>query len=281
MEVPVLLVDGNNLLFRAAHGFGAAPILSRDQARDLTGAFGFFTLLRAAIRDEVPAPPEVVVAFDVEGGSAARKLADPAYKANRPDDPAARRPLLSLPDVKAGLEMYGIGWVEPDGAEADDVIATLVHASHGRDRLVMSMDKDFYQLLDLPRVRVLNTALRPGDRLVGADRVHARHGVSPSQWACFRALSGDPSDNIPGVSGIGPKTAAALLAGGLSVHDLPESGRLTGAKGTRVRDQFDQLLAWREIIELRTDVPLPRTLTGSPSPFLPPAAEVLDKLDLW
>ncbi|MBO2453377.1 flap endonuclease [Actinomadura barringtoniae] len=280
MNVPLLLVDGNNLVFRAAHGF-PTPILSRDQTRDLTGVFGFFAILRAAVRDELGAAPEVVVVFDGRNGSAARRAADPDYKANRPDDEEARRPLLALPDVKQGLELYGLDWIEIDDAEADDVIATLVHAAAGRDRLIMSMDKDFYQFLDLPGVRVLNTARRPGERVIGPEQVRARHGVDPAQWVCFRALSGDPSDNIPGVMGIGPKTAAKLLAGGLSVHDLPASGRLTGAKGRRVQEDFEQLLAWRALIEARIDVPLPRVLTGLPSPTLPSPAEIIDKLDLW
>lgn len=280
MEVPLLLVDGHNLVFRAAYGF-PAPIFSRDKTRDLTGTFGFFALLRVAIRDEISKPPEVLVVFDGQEGSAARKETDDRYKANRPTDEAALKPILALPEVKRGLDAYGISWIEIEDAEADDVIATLVHATPGRDRLIMSMDKDFYQLLDIPGVRVLNTAMRPGNRLIGPDQVRERHHVAPTQWPCFRALCGDPSDNIPGVKGIGEKTAAEVLAGGLSVEDLPESGRLTGAKGQRIRDAFGQVIAWRDMIVVRADVPVPSRPTGSPSPALPAPAEIVEKLGLW
>ncbi|CNG50744.1 DNA polymerase I [Mycobacterium tuberculosis] len=280
MEVPLLLVDGHNLVFRAAYGF-PAPIFSRDKTRDLTGIFGFFALLRVAIRDEISEPPEVLVVFDGQEGSAARKETDDRYKANRPTDEAALKPILALPEVKRGLDAYGISWIEIEDAEADDVIATLVHATPGRDRLIMSMDKDFYQLLDIPGVRVLNTAMRPGNRLIGPDQVRERHHVAPTQWPCFRALCGDPSDNIPGVKGIGEKTAAEVLAGGLSVEDLPESGRLTGAKGQRIRDAFAQVIAWRDMIVVRADVPVPSRPTGSPSPALPAPAEIVEKLGLW
>ncbi|WP_433501568.1 5'-3' exonuclease [Sphaerimonospora sp. CA-214678] len=279
MEVPLLLVDGHNLLWRATFGF-PAPIRSRDKTRDLTGVFGFFALLRVAIRDELPHPPEVIVVFDGEYGSAARQDADAAYKANRVADETTLKPIRALPDVKRGLDAYGIAWMEIDDAEADDVIATLVHHSVARKRLIMSADRDFYQLLT-DDVHVLNTAMHPGKRDIGPAQVIDRYGVTPAQWPCFRALCGDPSDNIPGVHGIGPTTAARLLAGGLALEDLHASGRLTGAKGTRISEAFDQVLAWRALIRTQTDVAVPYRPTGNPSPELPKPAEITEKLELW
>ncbi|MFF3665932.1 hypothetical protein [Microtetraspora malaysiensis] len=91
-DAPLLLVDGHNLVWRAAFGF-PAPIYSRDKTRDLTGVFGFFALLRVAIRDEIPDPPEVIVVFDGEYGSAARKETDPSYKANRVADETMLKPI--------------------------------------------------------------------------------------------------------------------------------------------------------------------------------------------
>ncbi|WP_182883918.1 5'-3' exonuclease [Microbispora sp. H10949] len=279
MEVPLLLVDGHNLVWRATFGF-PAPIYSRDKVRELTGIFGFFALLRVAIRDELSQPPEVVVVFDGEYGSALRKDADSAYKANRPAGEAALKPILALPDVKRGLDAYGIDWLEIDDAEADDVIATLVHHAPCRQRLIMSGDRDFYQLLT-DDVHVLNTAMHPGKRHIGPAHVIERYGVTPAQWPCFRALCGDPSDNIPGVHGIGPTTAARLLTDGLALEDLPSSGRLNGAKGRRIRDSFDQVLAWRALIRTRTDLALSYESSGRPSPQLPKPAEVVEKLGLW
>ena len=103
--VPLLLVDGHNLLFRACFGT-PAQIWSRDEhdKRDLTTQFMFFALLRKGINDELPDWPEVVVVFDGQDGSAQRKDTDPGYKANRPEDAEALKPILALPDVKAGLD---------------------------------------------------------------------------------------------------------------------------------------------------------------------------------
>jgi DNA polymerase I len=217
--VPLLLVDGHNLLFRACFGT-PAQIFSRDPTdkRDITTQFMFFALLRKGINDELGHWPEVMVIFDGQDGAAGRKDTDPLYKATRPASPEALRPILALPDVKTGLDTYGITWIEIDDAEAeaDDVIATLVTAHPSREILIASMDQDYYQLLRDPGpggagVRVLNTAMRPGARLIGPAEVIARYGITPGQYPDFRALCGDASDNIPGVRGVGAKTAATLL----------------------------------------------------------------------
>lgn len=281
--VPLLLVDGHNLLWRAAFGFPAA-ILSRDKTRDLTAEFGFFALLRVAIRDELPEPPEVLVVFDGEHGAAERKGSDADYKANRVIDEAALKPLRAIPHVQRALTAYGIGWIEIDTAEADDVIATLVTTARRqvpeRHVRIMSGDRDFYQLVD-DQVRALNTVMKRGRRHIGPAEVVERYGVTPDQWPDFCALKGDPADNIPGVKGIGEGTAAKLLAGGLHLDQLPTSGRLTGAKKTKVTDTWDQVLAWRELIRMRTDLELPHHPTGQPTRELPKPADVIEKLGLW
>lgn len=116
-DPPLLLVDGHNLLWGATFGF-PAPIYSRDKTRLLTGLFAFFALLRAAIRDDVPgAGPEVIVVFDGEHGTTARKQAHDGYKASRPIDEQALAPLLFLPDVKRGLDHCGIAWIELEYAQ--------------------------------------------------------------------------------------------------------------------------------------------------------------------
>lgn len=280
-QVPLLLVDGHNLLWRAAFGF-PAEIRSRDKTRDLTAPFGFFALLRVAIRDELPAAPEVIVVFDGEHGSAERQDSDADYKANRALDDGARKALEAIPVVQRGLDLYGIAWIEIDSAEADDVIATLISRArrHSQPAWIFSTDRDYYQLLD-DHVRVLNTAMHPGKRHVGPDEVVARYDVRPVQWPCFCALKGDPADNIPGVRGIGAATAARLLAGGLTLDDLPTSGRLTGTKGQLIQKQWQQVLAWRDLVRMRTDLSLELDPTGDPSPDLPKPAEVIEKLELW
>ncbi|GIG02099.1 hypothetical protein Cci01nite_71920 [Catellatospora citrea] len=279
--VPLLLVDGHNLLWGGTFGF-PAPIYSRDKTRLLTGLFAFFALLRVAIREDVPGgQPEVLVVFDGEHGGADRKETHEGYKASRPADDAALLPLQFLPDVKRGLNLVGISWAEMEHAEADDVIATIVSRTPPpRPILMMTRDKDYYQLID-DRVVVLNTKFRAGQRLVTPAEVFRRHAVTPAQWADFRALSGDPADEIPGVHGIGATTAAKLLAEGLSLDELPASGRLASGRGRHVAEQFELALKWRNMIRLQTDLDVPCTPTGEPSPLLPKPADLVEELGLW
>ena len=276
----LLLVDGHNLLWSATFGF-PAPIYSRDKTRLLTGLFAFFALLRAAIRDDVPGPaPEVAVVFDGEHGAAGRKQDHDGYKGSRPVDEQAMLPLQFLPDVKRGLDTCGIAWVEREDAEADDVIATLANATSPRRVVIMSRDRDFYQLVT-DWVVVLNTRFHAGRKLVTPAEVYERHQVTPGQWPDFRALAGDPADDIPGVRGIGAKTAAGLLAGGLGLEDLPASGRLATGRGRVVAGQLDLALKWRDMIRLNASLDVTWRPTGRPSPPLPTAGEVVQTLGLW
>jgi len=280
--VPLLLVDGHNLLWRAWFGF-PARIHSRDKRRDLTGVFGFFALLRVAVR-ELPGPPEIAVVFDGEHAWDTRTRLDPAYKAHRRTDADAMAPIRALADVTRGLELLAIRQVCIDTAEADDVIATLARRSrrpHRREVWIMSTDRDFYQLVD-PWTRILNTARHPGHRIIDHSAIERRHGVRADRWCDRVSLVGDPSDGIRGVYGVGPITAARLLAGHLAVEQLPGSGRLTGAVGARIRREFPNVLRCKQLARLRSDIAVPqRILTGHPNATLPPAPAVLDRLDLW
>ncbi|GLZ37897.1 5'-3' exonuclease H3TH domain-containing protein [Actinokineospora sp. NBRC 105648] len=283
LNVPLLLVDGHNLLWRGAFGF-PSPVMSRNKTRDLTAEFAFFALLRVAIREEFTNQPEVLVVFDGEHGSAERQDTDADYKANRVLDDAALKPIRAIPHVQKALTTHDLAWIELEYAEADDVIATLVRhtqrAEPDRPVRIMSGDRDFYQLLT-DHVHVLNTAMRPGHRHIGPDQVFTRYKVTPRQWPDFCALKGDASDNIPGVTGIGPGTAATLLADGLRLEHLPDSGRLTGTKGRAVSAAWEQVLGWRDLVTMRTDLTLPIAPTGQPSRTLPPPGEIIDSLGLW
>ncbi|MGW2539690.1 5'-3' exonuclease [Kitasatospora sp. NPDC001574] len=278
---PLLLVGGFNVLWAGTFGF-PAPIFSRDKARELTGLFAFFALLRATVRDDLDVEaPEVLVVFDGEHGTAQRVAADGEYKANREATPEALKPLQFLTPVKDGLDLHGIRWIEVDNAEADDVIATLAtRAAPSRPVRIMSRDADYYQLLT-DQVKIVNRSHKGTRRLVTAAEVVERYGVTPEQWPDFRALTGDSADNILGVKGVGPKIAAGLLREGLRLDALPGSGRLSGAKGRAITGAWDDVLRWRDLIAVRRDLALPLAPSGQASPALPKPADVVEKLGLW
>lgn len=274
MTTPLMLVDGHNLLHRAAFGF-PARIRSRS-GRDITLVFGFFALMRAAART-LTEPISLVVVFDGEDGAAQRRSLYPDYK---PAVSGDEEVFADLPRIRDGLRLLGVPYLQHDGHEADDVITTLIaNQDAGRRCLIMSTDQDFYQLLD-DHVVVLNSARRVDKRIVTARDVIDRFGVHPSQWCDYRALTGDKSDNIPGVPGVGAVTAARLLGGSAVLEDLSGLGRLTGHLGQRIRDQWDQVLKWRWLIRLRHDLPLVSVKADRPV-LLPLAAEIVGQLDMW
>ncbi|GGJ75534.1 hypothetical protein GCM10010123_01880 [Pilimelia anulata] len=278
-DVPFLLVDGHNLLWRAALGF-PAEIRSRDRARVLTGLFGFFALLRVAIRDEIDGDPEVLVVFDGQHGNSGRLSVDAGYKAQRPTGAAALTPITYLPSVKDGLNRHHIPWIELDQVEADDVIATLTAGNPDRETLIMSADRDYYQLIN-DRIRVLNTAMRSGGRHIDATAVHTRYRVWPRQWPDFRALVGDPADNIRGIRGIGAGTAAMLLVDGLTLDALPASGRLEHGRGRLVAADYELACKYRDMIRLNTAVDLTYQPTGRSALPLPAPRDIVETLGLW
>jgi DNA polymerase-1 len=270
----LVLVDGTNLLWRAAYGF-PARVMTRD-SRDVTAPFGFFALLRKALR-ELECPAECLVIFDSETGWVGRQERYAAYKRHRLELDCA--PLVWLPDIQQGLTGLGISWQESGDWEADDVIATIASRTRTREVLIMSTDRDFHQLLG-PRVSQLNTA-RSTRRIVTDLDVRERYLIAPGQWCDYVAMVGDRSDGIPGIRGIGRVRAAELLAGGLQLEDLPHSGRLDSHHGRRLGDQFEQALCWRDLVRLRTRVRPVLATRRRTTPELPLAAAVVERLGIW
>ncbi|GJF32590.1 hypothetical protein KNE206_52900 [Kitasatospora sp. NE20-6] len=279
---PLFIVDGFNVLWAGTFGF-PAPIFSRDKQRELTGLFAFFALLGATLRDDVDTdPPEVVVVFDGQSGTGERVAADADYKANREQTPEALKPLQFLQSVKNGLDLAQLPWVEMEDQEADDVIATLAtRAATTRPVRIMSRDADFYQLLTDPNIKIINRSRAATRRLITADEVTDRYGVTPQQWPAYRALTGDPADNIPGVKGVGPKIAAGLLADGMTLDGLPASGRLQGARGATITANWRNVLRWHSMITVKRDLTVPYALTGTAGPRPPKATDIVEKLGLW
>ena len=220
----LLLVDGHAYAYRAFH---AIRELRSPAGHPTNAIYGFVKMLekmRAAV-----APTHWLVVWD--GGLSAERLAVlPEYKAQRPDMPAALR--SQLDEIVSYLAAAGIAGYRADGIEADDYIATLARrAAADWDVVIASADKDFMQLVSA-RIGLLN----PNDKtgvIWGREQVLAKTGVVPEQVADWLALMGDAVDNIPGVPGVGPKTAAELLKQFGSVADL--LARLAEVKSERLR----------------------------------------------
>ncbi|GCE23296.1 5'-3' exonuclease [Dictyobacter kobayashii] len=275
--VPLVVVDGHNLLFRAAFGF-PAPIKSRSGV-DRTAVFGFFAIARKAALEIGDA--EWVVFFDGIQGTASRLAENEQYKAQRIlKDPTI---FTAMPDIKAGLDALQIRWLELETCEADDLISTLIthEAKNEREIYIMSTDKDFYQLVS-QTTRILNTARKREQWIVQHEDILTQFGVVPAQWCDFRALTGDASDNIEGIAGIGPRTAARLLANGLQLEELAASGRLSQALEKKVLEGWEKIQLNRRLLKMRHIAdPMLSTLTTGTTSSWPPAKDVLRQLQLW
>ena len=203
----ILLLDGNSLAYRA---FFALPTDMATASGQVTNAvFGFTSMLVNLLKDH--RPDGLAVAFDRPEPTFRHEMV-PDYKANRADAPDILRQQMGL--VRRVVEALGIPLLEVPGYEADDIIATL--ATQARDRgdevVVVTGDRDTFQLVEDPHVRVLYNRRGVSDYvLLDEAGVRQRTGVAPSSYPEYAALRGDPSDNLPGVPGVGEKTAAKLL----------------------------------------------------------------------
>lgn len=204
----LLIVDGSNLLFQMFYGM-PARITGKD-GKAIQGTLGFVGALLKIIRRI--GPTHVAVLFDGECSNERKKI-EPNYKANRVDYSQMEEediPFSQLPDIYAALDHLGIRHQETTVCEADDWIAGYAKTGgEGQSVIIVSQDSDFFQLIG-ERVSVLRYR---GEKSVRCDPLYLRErfGIEPEQYAAFKSLTGDTADNIPGVKGIGPKTAAALL----------------------------------------------------------------------
>ncbi|MDH4170835.1 MAG: DNA polymerase I [Acidimicrobiia bacterium] len=203
----LMLIDGNSLTYRA---FFALPTDLATASGQVTNAvFGFTSMLINLLRDH--RPDGVVIAFD-RPEPTFRHDRLPDYKANRDAAPDILRQQMGL--VREVVEALAIPTIEQVGFEADDLIATL--ATRGRDRgddvIVVTGDRDAYQLVEDPHIKVLYNKRGVSDyALYDEAGIHERTGVVPSDYVLYAAMRGDKSDNLPGVPGVGEKTAAKLV----------------------------------------------------------------------
>jgi len=203
----LLLIDGNNLFHRAYH---AMPPLTTKDGTVVNAVYGFTNMLLKAI--EQVKPDFVACAFDTAAATF-RHVAFEKYKAQRPPPPPDLYP--QLPIVKNVLRAFDVPYFEKEGYEADDLLASIACDSQVmRDKLqviILSGDRDVLQLVDgYIKVQMPGWNLS-SVTLFGSAEVKEKYGITPAQMVDYKSLTGDPSDNVPGVAGIGPKTAAQLL----------------------------------------------------------------------
>ncbi len=207
MTKKVMLIDGNSLTYRA---FFALPTDLATASGQVTNAvFGFTSMLVNLLRDHQP--DRIVVAFDRPEPTFRHKQVD-TYKAGRKETPDIL--IQQFPLVRQVLDVLNIPSIEQIGIEADDILATLATRARdqGDDVIVVSGDRDVYQLVEDPHIKVLYN-LRGVSEYAFYDEaaIFEKCGVTPKDYVKFAALRGDKSDNLPGVMGVGEKTAAKLI----------------------------------------------------------------------
>jgi len=250
----LMLLDVYGLVYRA---FFALPPLTTTKGVAINAVYGFTMMLRKLIAEEKPT--HVIACFD-KGLPAERVAQYKAYKAQRQETPDDLR--SQFPLVRRVLEAYAIPIAEYDGKEADDVIATLAREAEedGFETLIVTGDLDLLQLVD-DHTTVLATRRGISD-LTRYDvaAVRERFGLEPAQLLDYRALKGDPSDNLPGIPGIGEKTAVKLLQAAGTLDNLLAHPELAGSEklANLIRTYADQARVCRDVSRLDRSVSISR-----------------------
>jgi len=251
LDADLFLVDGNNLAYRAF--FALPEELATSEGFSTNALLGFTNMLFKLLADY--RPKGVAVAWDTRPVHRTELLE--TYKVERKPMPDLLRE--QFPQFRPIVEAFGYRNLEFEGWEADDVIATLAHrADEARIRTcVVSTDRDAFQLVS-ENVCLMMTPRGVSDvHVYTPERVEARLGISPDKVPDFIGLKGDPSDNIPGVPGIGDKTAGQLVAQYGSLESVLEHvDELTPARRKAVQEHADQTLAAKELATMRRDLEL-------------------------
>lgn len=254
-QAPLVLVDGSSYLYRAFH---ALPPLTTSKGLPTGAVKGVLNMLKS-LRKQYPDSPFAVV-FDAKGGTFRDDLYA-EYKANRPSMPDDMR--VQIEPLHASVIALGFPLLCVDGVEADDVIGTLARSSAAADRpvVISTGDKDMAQLVD-GHITLVNTMTGSAMDVAG---VKEKFGVAPEQIIDYLALMGDSSDNIPGVPGIGPKTASGLLVGvngGLTELyaqlDIVPTLPIRGAKTlpAKLEEHKEMAFLSYQLATIKVDVPL-------------------------
>jgi DNA polymerase-1 len=254
----LVLLDGHSLAFRA---FYALPTdLSTPNGTITNAVFGFTSMLVKLLGDE--RPDYIAVAFDTAAPTFRNDL-DPDYKANRKETPDVFR--AQMPLIREVLDTLKIPVLEVEGVEADDVIASLAEraADKGIDTVIVTGDRDTYQLVRDPHLKVLYNRRGVSDYVLYDEAgIFERTGVTPAQYPDYAALRGDTSDNLPGVPGIGEKTAAKLISTYGNLEGIFENlDALPPKQRQNLGDARERALLNRTMSVLRRDVDVDVDLT--------------------
>ena len=244
------LVDGSSYLYRAFH---ALPNLTNSRGEPTGALLGVANMLKRLLNEDNP--DYIAVVFDAKGPTFRHELY-PEYKANRPPMPAELRQQVEA--ILDFTRMLGLPLLQVDGVEADDVIGTLAAAAEkaGMNCVISTGDKDMAQLVT-DHTTLTNTMTNTDMDRGG---VKAKFDVTPEQFVDFLALTGDTSDNIPGVEKCGPKTAAKWLGTWGSLDEVIDHADDVGGKiGENLRASLEQLPLSRELARIRKDLDLERT----------------------
>ncbi|WP_062747011.1 DNA polymerase I [Erwinia persicina] len=270
-ENPLILVDGSSYLYRAYHAF---PPLTNSAGEPTGAMYGVLNMLRSLLLQYKPS--HVAVVFDAKGKTFRDELFE-EYKSHRPPMPDDLR--AQIEPLHAMVKAMGLPLLAVSGVEADDVIGTLALAAEktGKPVLISTGDKDMAQLVS-PNITLINTM---NNAILGPDEVVEKYGIPPSLIIDFLALMGDSSDNIPGVAGVGEKTAQALLQGLGGVKDIYDNLdkvatlMFRGAKTMAAKLEQNKEMAFLsyQLATIKTDVEL--ELTSEQLTVEEPAVEEL------
>lgn len=247
------VIDGNSLMHRAFHA--VPPTMNAPDGRPTNAIFGFLNMFLKMI--DAFNPDGVVVAFD-KGKPRVRMEMLPQYKAQRPPmDPDLH---AQFPMIKELLAALNVPILQSEGWEGDDILGTMARLGEqaGCDMLLVTGDRDMYQLVT-EHVNVVSTRKGLSDVAImtpeSVDDLY--HGITPALVPDFYGLKGDMSDNIPGVPGIGPKKASALIAQYGSLDEvIAHADEVKGKMGENLRAHIDDALLSRKVATIRTDAPV-------------------------
>ncbi|MFQ5563268.1 MAG: DNA polymerase I [Parvularculaceae bacterium] len=254
-DIRLYLVDGSGYLFRAYFALGRSGALTRSDGTPVGAVLGFSNMLNKLLTDmqDEHDPTHLAVIFDHSGKSFRNEIY-PDYKGNRPEAPEDLIPQFPL--VREATRAFNVPCIEVEGFEADDIIATYARMAEeqGGEVVIISSDKDLMQLVG-DRISLFDTMK---NKRIGREEVIEKFGLGPEHVIDIQALAGDSSDNVPGVPGVGVKTAAQLIEEYGDLETLLE--RADEIKQNKRRENLiefaDQARLSKELVTLRADVPL-------------------------